>query len=351
MAIRIRGAREKRILLGLVLSLSSTAAFGAGRKATLARKYRRGETLVYRTELHSQATVHTEPPGLAAFLPPFPTELTAHQENTVTVRAVHADGGADVDNHFDQFELESNLAARSPEEMRQSAERSQQEFSRRIAGRTLVAHYDSEGRLIRADGADAMLQSVDSLLRKPLEEALEVFLEQMGGGLEPGRRVSVDEQWSHKFSSHATPADPWNLEGESTWHYSGETRYGKTRAAQIDFRFTDVLTPALDRLAQANPPGPLAQLGTLSSGLSIVVHGQGQGRLLVALDDGRVLENHTETQQTLTATLQGAPAPPGGAGSSAPGSTTASPKASDPLKVEISSQTTIRMEAAQESHR
>lgn len=349
MAIRIRSRCEKRILLGLVLSLAATAALGAGRKAALARKYRRGQTLVYRTELHSQATVHTEPPGLAAFLPPFPTELTTHQENTVTVRAVHADGGADVENQFDRFELESNLAARSPEEMRASAEQSQREFSRRIAGRTLVARYDSEGRLIRVDGADAMLESVNSILRKPLEEALQVLLEQMGGGLEPGRRAGVGEQWSHRFSSQATPADPWNLEGESTWHYSGETRYGRARAAQIDFRFTDVLTPALDRMAQTDPPGPLAQLGTLSSGLSIVVHGQGQGRLLVALDDGRLLENHTETQQTLRATLQGAPAPPGGSG--APGSTTASPMASDPLKVEISSQTTLRMEAAQESQR
>ncbi|HEV2493598.1 MAG TPA: hypothetical protein VG204_11075 [Terriglobia bacterium] len=351
MAIRIRSRCDKRILLGLVLSLSSTAAFGAGRKATLARKYRRGQTLVYRTELHSEATVHTEPPGLAAFLPPFPTELTTRQENTITVRAVHADGGADVENRFNRFELESNLSARSPEEMRQSTEQSQREFGRRIAGRTLIAHYDGHGHLTGVDGADSMLQSLDALLRKPLEEALQVFLEQMGGGLEPGRRVTLDEQWSHKFSSQATPGDPWNLEGESTWHYSGETRYGKTRAAMIDFRFSDVLTPALDRLAQANPPGPLAQLGTLSSGLNIVVRGQGQGRLLVALDDGRLLENHTETQQTLTASLKGAPAPPGGAGSSATGSTTASPTASDPLKVEISSRTTLQMDAFPKSHR
>jgi hypothetical protein len=339
------------VLLGLALSLSSAAAARAARKSTLARKYRPGQTMVYRTELHSQAIVETEPPGLAAFLPPFPTELTTRQENTVTVRAVHPDGGADVENRFDRFELESNLAARSPEQMRESAEQSQQSFSRRIAGHALIAHYDRQGRLTGVDGADAMLQSLDALLRKPLEQAIEVFLEQMGGGLDPGRSVAPDEQWSHKFSSAATPTDPWNLEGESTWHYSGETRYGKTRAAQIDFRFTDTLTPALDRLAEANPPGPLASLGTLSSGLSIVVHGQGQGRLLVALDDGRLLENHTETQQTLTATLKSAPTAPGSPGSSTGGSAAEPPSGADPLKVEISSQTTLQMDASQESRR
>jgi hypothetical protein len=322
----------------------------------LVRRYRPGETTVYCTELHSEATVRTQPPGLVGFLPPFPTEITSRQQNTVTVRAVHPGGGADVVNHFDRFELQSNLPERSPKELQASAEQSQQNFSRRFAGRTLVAHYDRQGRLTGLEGADRMLQPLDVLLRKPLEEALRLVVEQMGGGLYIDHAVKPTDKWSRKFWVPATTEEPWSLEGECTWRYSGHTRYGQVRAAIIDFQFSDVVAPALEELKQTTP---LAQLGASSNGLTILVRGQGHGRLLVALDDGRVLQNQTQTQQTLTATLKGVPSgpsgpspgtsPTGSPSGSTSGSSPAAPSSSapDPLTVEITSQTTLRMDASE----
>lgn len=348
----MKRARNRRRFGTALLALACTVPFAAaddpGGKTTLTRNYRRGETTVYHTEIHSEAKVRTEPAGLAALLPPLPTRITAHQQNTVTVRAVHRDGGADLENHFDRFEVQSNLPERSPKELRQSAEQSVENFSQRISGKTLVAHYDRQGRLIKLDGTDAMFQSTDWLLRTPLEQVLRVFLEQMGGGLAADHPVKLNDEWSHSFSSPATAQQPWSLEGESTWRYSGETRYGRIPAAIIEFRFSDVVTPALGELKAATPLAQLDPQGTGSNGLSILVRGQGQGRLLVALDTGQVLENQTQSLQTLTATLKGMSAAPATSAPSTGGpSAGAASTSSDPLMVEISSQTTLKMAASQ----
>src|SRR5690242_8777416 len=98
-------------LLGLAWSVSSTLG-GPAQEVALARRYRPGQTMVYQTEMHTTATVSTEPSGLKAFLPPLPTELSTKQQNTVTVRRVRADGSADLENRFDRFQLQSNLPER-----------------------------------------------------------------------------------------------------------------------------------------------------------------------------------------------------------------------------------------------
>jgi len=313
-----------------LLALTCCLAQATGhpdRGITLARRYRPGRTMVYRTEMHTEATVRTEPFGLKAFLPPLPTDLTTKQQNTVTVRTVRADGSADLENRFDRFDLKSDLPERSPRELRDSAIHAQQNFSREISGQTLVAHYDRQGGLLGFEGADAILQSTDALLRELLREALRLLLAQMGGNsLSPGHPVKLNDEWTSKFASQATEAEPWLVEGESTWRYSGKTRYGQVDAAIIDFRFTDVLTPALGKLhggapAPAKPP---------EKRLNVCVLGHGQGRLLVALDDGRILQNHAKAHHALKATLNALP------GASLP--------PSDPVTVEITSQTALQME-------
>src|SRR5437870_1050169 len=117
------------------------------------------------------------------------------------------------------------------------------------------------------------------------------------------------------------------LEGESTWRYSGKARYGQVDAAIIDFRFTDVLTPALGDLDRGGASAPAKPP---EKRLNVRVLGRGQGRLLVALDDGRMLQNHANAHHSLKATLNALP------GASLP--------PSDPVTVEITSQTTLQME-------
>src|SRR5437016_5766000 len=316
-----------QVLLALACCLAQAMGHPE-RGITLARRYRPGQTMVYRTEMHTEATVRTEPSGLKAFLPPLPTDLTTKQQNTVTVRTVRADGSADLENRFDRFDLQSDLPERSPRELRDSAVHAQQNFSREISGQTLVAHYDRQGGLLGFEGADAILQSTDALLREPLREALRLLLEQMGGNsLSPGHPVKLDEEWTGKFASQPTEAEPWLVEGESTWRYSGKTRYGQVDAAIIDFRFTDVITPALGNQHGGGAPAPAKPP---EKRLNVRVLGHGEGRLLVALDDGRILQNHANAHHALKATLNALP------GGSLP--------PSDPLTVEITSQTALQME-------
>ena len=65
--------------------------------------------MVYRTSIETEAKIRSNPEGLKAFLPPLPTRLSTRQQNTVTVRSVSPEGVAEVENRFDEFELESNL--------------------------------------------------------------------------------------------------------------------------------------------------------------------------------------------------------------------------------------------------
>ena len=317
--------------LALACGVGLPCARLGGREAALARRYRPGQRSVYQMEMHTQATVETQPPGLEAFLPALPTDVSTRQQNTVIVRAVHADGSADVEHRFDRFELQSNLAERSPKELRGSAQQAEQDFSRRLSGQTVTAHYDREGRLLKFEGADAMLAPMGSLVRGPVEAVLRFFLEQTGGNaFYPEHPPKPDEEWSRRFSSQPTEAEPWTIEGEGTWHYSGQGEYQGSRAAIIDFRFTDVLTPALGNLRQAVVP---VQQRGFPKGLAIQVRGHGQSRMLVALDDGRVLQNHATISQALTATLTSL--------------TGASLEASDPAVVNITSQTTLTLDESQ----
>jgi hypothetical protein len=137
----------------------------------------------------------------------------------------------------------------------------------------------------------------------------------------------LNEEWTSKFARQPTAAEPWLVEAESTWRYSGKTRYGQVDAAIIDFRFTDVLTPALGSLHGSGAPVPAKPP---EKRLNVRVLGHGQGRLLVALDDGRILQNHANAQHSLKATLNALP------GVSLP--------PSDPVTVEVTSQTALQME-------
>ncbi len=286
--------------------------------------------MVYQTTMETHATVRSNPEGLKSLLPPIPTELSTRQRNTVTVRAVHPEGTADVETRFDEFELHSNLIDRLSEKDRSSAQQAEQEFSRRVAGQTLTAHYNEEGRLISFEGGDAVLAGVDAPLREPLRRILNLLLEQMGGdALYPDHGVKPGEEWKRNLASPASDLFPFATEGESTLRYAGKTKYHGIKAAIVDYHFVNALRPAL---ASSRQTGPLATLEAMGIALDLGVDGQGQGRALVALDDGRVLQNRSTMHQTLTARLN---RPQG-----------ISPQSSQPITLQVDSETALNVDAS-----
>ncbi len=298
-----------RVWAAALLVLVFTVPAGAwGGKVRLARKYRAGQQMVYEAQIRTTATVQSNPSTLKSLLPPVPAALSTWHRNTVRVGAVHRDGTADIENRFDEFELRSELPENVPEELQEAARDAADEFTRRLKGQTITAHYDRDGRLLEFEGADEMLGDLDPSMRDTLREILKLFLEQMGGNaLYPDHRVKPGEEWTRKLSTPASEAYPYAMEGESTLRYVGKTRYRGVKAAIIDFRFTSALKPELEKLRQEDP---LAELESQGMGLDMKIEGQGEGRILVALDDGRVLQNHATLQQTLSALLKGLPGIP-----------------------------------------
>jgi len=258
--------------------------------------------MVYVTKVHTNSKMDSDPPGLKNFFPPMPTDLRMNQQSTVTVSKVASDGAADVQHRFDKFEIQTDLGA-FPENIRESMNQAQQEVSQRMVGQTLTAHYDHDGRLVDIEGADNLFRDIDAPVREPLLQMLRLFLEQMGGqSLYPDHRVKVGEEWSQKLDAHPLKDYPFQVRGKSTLHYSGKTRYQGVKAAIVDYHFENALTPALEGLRKG---GALPQLEAMWMHLDIQISGKGQGRILVALDDGRVLQNHSTLHQTLTALMKG----------------------------------------------
>lgn len=154
-------ASAHALAAALLILTCSLPAHAWGGKVKLARKHQPGQRMVYQTRLQTRATVRANPPELKAFLPAVPTEISTRQQNTVTVRAVHPDGTAEVEIRFDAFEFQSNLPDLLPEEVRDSARSAQEEFSKRLRGQVLTARYDRAGRLLDFAGADGLLEELD----------------------------------------------------------------------------------------------------------------------------------------------------------------------------------------------
>lgn len=322
-----RCASRLGLALGLLLSFPFSL-FAWGGKTRLARHYRPGEQTVYQTTIKTTAKVDSNPPMLKALLPPLPTELSTRQQNTVTVRSVSPDGTAEVENSFDRFEFESNLSEVLPEELKDSSAAAQEEFSKRLNGKTLTVRYDRSGKLLDIGGTDAMLAELDVAVREATRQLLRVFLEQIGGNaLYPDHPVKKGEEWKRKLDAPASETNPFSVEGENTMRYVGKTRYQGVQAAIIDFRFSNLLKPSLESLRKA---GPLAQLEAQGMQLDIRIDGQGEGRVLVSLKDGRILQNHSTLRQTMRA--------------EAPKTAALHLPVSGPLQLKVDSETHIQMD-------
>jgi hypothetical protein len=288
------------ILVLLALAIPPAASAWAG-KIKLVRKYRAGQTMVYTTEVRTRAQVESHPAELKSFFPAVPPELTMRQQNTVTVTAVHPDGAADIQHRIDHFELVNDLTA-LPENMRETAKEAQQELTQRMAGQVLSVHYDHDGKLVGFEGADPIFEDLDPQVREPLHQMMRLFLEQMGGqSLYPDHPVKVGDEWTQKLDSEPRADYPFRVQGLNTLHYSGKTRYHGVKAAMVDYHFENSLLPGQKNL---HADGAMAQLDAMGTRLTINISGKGQGRVLVALDDGRVLQNHSTLHQTLSALMK-----------------------------------------------
>ncbi len=298
----LRGAALVAAIVISGLAWASLAQ-GAGGKVLLTRKYRLGESMVYVTKVRTNSKVNSNPPNLKDFFPPMPTDLRLNQQSTVTVSKVSPDGAADVQHRFDKFEIQTELAT-LPEAIRDSVTQAQMEVSQRMVGQTLTAHYDHEGHLSNFEGADNFFRDIDAPVKEPLVQMLRLFLEQMGGqSLYPDHPVKVGDEWTQKLDAPPSGDYLFQETGNSTLHYSGKTRYQGIKAAIVDYHFENALTPALEGLRKQ---GVLPQLEAQGAKLDIQISGKGEGRILVALDDGRVLQNHYTLHQTLSALMKSA---------------------------------------------
>ena len=298
-------------LLLLVVANCTPVAQGAG-KVRLARKYRPGQSMVYITKVTTNSKIESEPATLKDFFPPVPASIRLNQQSTETVLAVQPDGTADVQHHFDKFEVQTDTQT-LPATLRDSITEAQEEVTQHMVGRTLTAHYDRTGRLVDFGGADSLFAEVDAPVREPLVQMLKLFLEQMGGqSLYPDHKVKVGEEWTQKLDALPLKNYPFQVGGKNTLHYSGKTRYKGIKAAIIDYHYENALTPDLASLRKG---GALPQLEAMGMHLEMKISGEGQGRILVALDDGRVLQNRSTLHQTLSAVMrkkEGFISPPAG---------------------------------------
>jgi len=304
----IRRSASVAAALALLTLWASKPALAWGGQVRLARRYQSDQKMVYATKMHTKVVIHSEPAELQNFLPPLPTDFSVQQQNTVTVKAVHSDGSAEIENHIDKFELQSDLAERASENLRDPTARAQQEISQHLAGQDIVAHFDRSGRLLGLEGGESLFEQLDLAYREPLRQAMRFFMEQLEGqSLFPDHPVKPGETWTRKLDSPASAAYPYNVEGGNTLRYVGKTKVGGIKAAVVELSFLEVLRPAPDALGRTNP---LAQLQSHGLAVDMRVDGQGKGRVLLALDDGRLLQNHSSIRQTLSAHLQNAAALP-----------------------------------------
>ena len=300
-----RGLVRRRVLalVSAFLQLSPAVPLLAwGGKIRIRRKFSPGTSIVYVAHTQTESRLETEPKGLEAFLPPIPTNLVSDQENAMTVLSVQPESGAEVESRFQRFDIQSQMPENMTEANRKAFLESEEEFAQSLRGRSLTLRYDRAGRLEGLQGADDLLEQFPAPFREPLSEAFKYLLGQVTGeGLYPDHDVSRGEEWQRKLAPPLSRDLPFDEQGTSTMRFTGKTKAGGVQAAAIEYSFNDTLTPRLDQLPSFPPLVALAAQGLK---LDIQIEGKGEGRALVALEDGRILENRATLEQVLTAHLK-----------------------------------------------
>lgn len=320
------------LFAAILVTGAGTDSQASPNKIKLERKFQPGQVEVYQTKVDAHATVQANPPGLLGLLPPLPTRVAATGQDTLRVKSVGADGVAEVENRFQDLTLDTDLLERTPEARRADVQQSLNTFLQKANGQVLNARYDPHGELLGSEGAEDMVSSLEPTIREPVRQGLKLLLQQLGGSsLYPDHPVAPGDRWTREVNTAPTDQLPFSLISKTNYKYEGNTKYRGVKAAIIDFDLTTLLKPQLDQISKQ---GPLAQMQASGVTLDVQVAGQGKGRALVALQDGRMLQNQTTIQQNLSVMVK-------------PGTSAASQaKPANPLSLNIAGQIVLDVESS-----
>jgi hypothetical protein len=320
------------LLAALLVAGAGKDSLAAPKKVKLERKFAPGQQQVYQTKVDAQANLQANPPGLLGLLPPLPTRLAATGEDTLKVQSVAPNGVADVENRFDNLTLDTDLLQRTPEAQRAGVQKSLNTFLQKANGQVVTARYNAQGELLATDGEEAMVDSLEPSLREPVRQGLKLLLQQLGGNtLYPDHPVAPGDAWTRNVNVPPTEMLPFTTYSKTDYKYVGNTKYKGVKAAIIDFDLTTLLKPELEQISKE---GPLAQMKASGVTVDVQVTGQGKGRALVALDDGRMLQNQSTVQQNLSVMVKAAP------------SAASQAKPADPLSLNIDAHLALDVESS-----
>jgi hypothetical protein len=286
----------------VVLILTCLAPTAGGcRDVHLVRRYLPGRNAVYRVEVRALNTLSADPPQLKSFLPPVPSGVMFQVQDSVTTRSVASDGSAELENRFTQFRIESGAA--SPGALARTTLKEVDAFAKQLDDQAVTVHYDAQAHLLHLEGADALINSLDAAYRDPAQRLLLLLLDALNGtAFLPDRPGRVGDEWTRSLSSLFGASPDWGVDGKALFRLTGTTRFEGVRAAVIEFEFSNIVTPRLGN-AGAAAGTPLLRMAASDRRLEIKIIGNGRGRVLVAKDDGRMLQNQADIHEVLSASL------------------------------------------------
>lgn len=288
--------------MGLSATLSLSAS--PGRKPLhLVRKYRLGSRMVYQTEITTHIKLQSRPRGLRGYLPDMPSVVVVRPQTTSVVQAVGPDKSAEIQDRFDEFELVTTVTADPSGHARAVVRKVENAFTHQMTGQTLTAHYGPRGKLLGFTGAEALLDQLQAPARGAAHWALKLLLAQLGGyGFYPDRPVRVGESWKRRGSAKLSEAVPLMSNHEDTYRLERLTRYHGMRAGVIVFDIANSVRPVHNT---GPSPGLFALLKNEGVTLGVGASGSGHGRAIVALGDGRILQEDCVLRESFQGSLQG----------------------------------------------
>ena len=307
-------ARVTRLLraVSVLLAAGSCAmvyphpAGAAPARLPLSRKYHRGDKMHYHTRVSTAAVIRSNPLSLMQYLPPSPLDVTLEIDHELSVQSVDSDGSADLEDRIDSFHFRPASDAPGDKTQLEAVREFESEYSRRIVGLVLKLHRGPKGKLLSR--AEAVSLSQSSSAPNGLVESLHALLGILvGAGLYPAHPVKQGDSWATDFSVESGPILPLAVQGKNILRFEGTTHRHGVKAAVIDFHFTSALQKPPEH---APPVGLFALFEGKGMALDMRIQGEGEGRALIALKDGRVLENKSTLHETVRATLKGLPGVP-----------------------------------------
>ncbi|MGH9359037.1 MAG: hypothetical protein ACRD22_01325 [Terriglobia bacterium] len=291
--------------LGAAVSLSANSG---KKKVHLVRRYRPGARMVYRTEATTRIALRSNVGGLKSYLPDIPDVVMVRPENTLVVQAVRPDRSAEIQDRFDGFDLVTTVTADPSGRTRATTREVHNALTHEITGATLRARYGPQGKLLGFTGAATLLNHLRSPEKEMAHWLLKLMLSQEGGyGLYPDHPVQVGETWKRWGSATLGEVFPLASDHQDVYRLESVTRYRGVKAGVIVFGITN----SIQSVRGTGPsPGLFALLKNEGITLEVGASGNGNGRAIVALGDGRILREDIVLRETFQGSVQGLPGLP-----------------------------------------